>query len=98
MKRWDDVKHDKSKQAAAYTDHVRQSREAGHSWAAIAAELGITRQAAHQHYSGQQAIHTRLSAHQVWWIDHMARRSGVTRATMMRQLLDYALAHYLNED
>lgn len=98
MKRWDDVKAAKSAQAADITDQVRRHRNEGHSWAHIAGELGITRQAAHQHYSGQQAIHTRLPTHQVFWIDRMAQRSGVTRATMLRQLLDHALAHYLNED
>lgn len=38
--------------AAALADAVRKARAAGHSWSAIAAAAGVSRQAAHQRFSG----------------------------------------------
>lgn len=76
------------------TDQVRRRRDQGHSWAHIAGELGISRQAAHQHYSSQQAVHTRLPRRIVADVDELARRKGTTRARMIADLLAYALTHY----
>lgn len=36
---------------AVAVDTVSAARDAGHSWSAIAAALGVSRQAAHQRYS-----------------------------------------------